>query len=277
MKGQRLRRGMQIKFAGQRYSIEQRLADGEIQLKHLATETLLAKPEAEILKALFEDAAELLGSNGEVANLQAKREHATVNDFAALEDSDPRKREALRRLNYVQAIRKARLTDFGKNASNLKPIIERVSKAIHDPRMPSCVTAYRWQKDYTASGDDIRSLAPAYKARGQAKNKDRRRISEDAQVCKVVDKIIDDVVSEHYLQLTRPKAQATYALIVARISNENRCRNADDKLPTPHRNTLYRKIRKLDPYAKDKARYGKRIADLRHNVNKQGVRPTRPL
>src|SRR5258707_5244314 len=101
MKGQRLRQGMQIKFAGQRYSIKHRLADGEIQLKHLATETLLAKPEAEILKALFEGAAELLGANEEVEMLQARRQWSTVNDFEALDESDPRKREALRRLKYI--------------------------------------------------------------------------------------------------------------------------------------------------------------------------------
>ncbi|HXM51208.1 MAG TPA: hypothetical protein VN956_25415 [Pyrinomonadaceae bacterium] len=68
MKGQRLRQGLQIKLSGQRYSIEKRLANGELQLKHLATETLCSKPEAEILKALFEGIAELLGANGEVEN-----------------------------------------------------------------------------------------------------------------------------------------------------------------------------------------------------------------
>src|SRR5205814_5208852 len=75
----------------------------------------------------------------------------------------------------------------------------------------------------------------------------------------------------------RPSAQATYHLIRGRIVEENQFRDDDAKLPIPHRNTLYRKIIQLDSYEKDKARFGKRIADLRHKVNKQGVRPTRPL
>ncbi len=277
MKGQRLRQGMHIRLSGQRFSIKKRLADGELQLKHLATETLTNKPEAEILKALFEGGAELLGANGEVETLQARLQCSTVNDFEALDDSDPRKREALRKLKYILGVQKARLTDFGNNAYRLKPIIERVSKEIGDPEGPSCVTLARWYNVYTSSGDDIRSLSPAYKARGRAKHHDRRRISEDLQTCKAVDQIIDDVVNEHYLQPTRPKAQATYDLVVARIVAENRFRNPDDQLPFPHRNTLYRKIARLDPYEKEKARFGKRIADLRHKVNKQGVRPTRPL
>jgi putative transposase len=268
---------MQIKFAGQRYSIEKRLADDELQLKHLATETLSARPEADILKALFDGSAELLGANGEVETLQARRQWSNINDFEALDESDPRKREGLRRLKYIEGIRKARLKNFGKNAQNLKPIIERVGKAIRDPKPPSCVTAARWHKDYTAGGDDIRSLAPAFKARGRAKRQDRRRISEDLHTCKAVDQIIEEVINEHYLQKTRPTAQGTYDLIKVRIVEENQFRDNDDKLPIPHRNTLYRKINELDSYEKDKARFSKRIADLRHKVNKQGIRPTRPL
>lgn len=107
MKGQRLRQGMQIKLSGQRFSIEKRLADGELQLKHLATEILTNKPEKEILNAVFEGAAELLGAKGEVEMLQARRQLSTVNDFEALDESDPRKREALRRLKYIEAVRKA--------------------------------------------------------------------------------------------------------------------------------------------------------------------------
>lgn len=128
MKGQRLRQGMHIKLSGQRFAIEKRLADGELQLKHLATETLTNKPETEILKALFEGAAELLGANGEVESLQARRLMTAVNDFEALDDSDRRKGEALRRLKYIEGARKARLTDFGKDAHKLKPIIDQVAK-----------------------------------------------------------------------------------------------------------------------------------------------------
>jgi len=159
----------------------------------------------------------------------------------------------------------------------LKPVIDKVSKDIKDLNPPTCITVSRWHRTYTAAGDDIRALAPAFKARGKVSDNDGRRISDDLETCKAVEKIIDDVVNEHYLSRTRPTVQSTYDLIEARIREENRFRDKGDKLPIPHRNTLYRVINKLDPYEKDKARYSKRIADLRHKVNKQGVRPTRPL
>src|SRR5438046_661237 len=118
MKGQRLRIGMHFKLQGQEYSIEQRLSDGQLQLKHIATGTLSAKSDHDIVRALFEGAGELVGNNGEAAILETKRELSAVNDFEALEDSDPRKIEALRRLAYVEGICKSALTSFGKNAEN---------------------------------------------------------------------------------------------------------------------------------------------------------------
>ena len=119
-------------------------------------------------------------------------------------------------------------------------------------------------------------LAPAFKARGRARENDGRRISGDLEVCQAVEKIVDEVIREQYLQLTRATVKHTYEIVVARIAQENQFRNEDTKLPTPHKNTLYRIINKLDSYEKDKARYGKRLADLWHRANKQGVRPTRP-
>jgi putative transposase len=277
MLGQRLRTGMRLKLAGQEYSLEQRLPDGNLQLKHTASETLSAKPESELVTALFGGDAQLLGKNGEVDYLQMRLMESIVSDFEALESTDLRKSEAIRRIKYVKEIKRKGLTEFGKNAEALEPLIRDIARAINDPQPPTSTTLWRWHKQYEKSGEDIRVLVPAYKARGTASDNDGRRISNDLEICQAVDKLIEEVIREQYLQLTRPTVQQTYEIVVARIAQENKFRNEDNKLPTPHRNTLYRIVNKLDPYEKDKARYGKRIADLRHKVNQQGVRPTRPL
>lgn len=277
MLGQRLRAGMRLKLAGQEYSIERRLPDGDLQLKHTASETLIAKPESELVTALFDGDAQLLGKNGEVDYLQTKLMESIVSDFEALESTDLRKIEALRRIKYVKEINRKGLTEFGKNAEALEPLIRDIGRAINDPQPPTSTTLWRWHRQYEKSGEDIRVLVPAYKARGTVNDNDGRRISDDLVICQAVDKLIEEVIAEQYLQLTRPTVQQTYDIIGARIDQENQCRKEDNKLPTPHRSTLYRLINKLDPYEKDKARYGKRIADLRHRANQQGVRPTRPL
>ncbi len=277
MLGQRLRTGMRLKLAGQEYSLEQLLPDGNLHLKHTASETLIAKPESELVTSLFGGDAQLLGKNGEVDYLQTRLMQSVVSDFEALEPTDLRKIEALRRFKYVKEIKRRGITGFGKNGETLNALIRDIAGAINDPQAPSCLTLWRWNREYEKSGQDIRVLAPAYKARGMANDNDGRRISNDLEICQAVEKLIEEVIGEQYLQPTRATVQQTYDILVARIAQENKFRNEDNKLPTPHRNTLYRMINKLDPYEKDKARYGKRIADLRHKVNQQGVRPTRPL
>jgi putative transposase len=268
---------MRLKLAGQEYSLEQRLPDGNLQLKHTASETLIAKPESELVISLFGGDAELLGKNGEVDFLQTKLMQSIVSDFESLDTGDLRKIEALKRLTYVKEIRRRGITGFGKNAETLNALIRDVACVTNDPKPPSCFTLWRWHREYKRSGEDIRVLAPAFKARGMAGDNDGRRICNDVEICQAVERLIDEVIREQYLQPTRATVKETYDILVARITQENNFRNEHNQLPTPHRNTLYRIINKLDAYEKDKARFGKRIADLRHKVNQQGVRPTRPL
>jgi putative transposase len=268
---------MRLKLAGQEYSLEQRLPDGNLQMKHTASETLIAKPESELVTALFGGDVQLLGQNGEVDYLQTQLMQSVVSDFEALEPTDLRKIEALRRIKYVKEVKRQGITEFGKNAEALEPLIRDIARAINDPEPPASTTLLRWHRQYEKSGEDIRVLVPAYKARGTASDNDGRRISNDLEICQNVDKLIEQVIHEQYLQPTRATVKQTYDIVVARIAQENEFRSEGNKLPTPHKNTLYRIINKLDPYEKDKARYGKRIADLRHKVNQQGVRPTRPL
>src|SRR6266404_4826417 len=179
MLGQRLRKGMHIKFAGQEYSIEQRLPNNDLQLKHLASGNFLAKPESEVVKGVFTEDAELLGNSNEVSYLRMKQAQSLINDFSALDENDLRKIEAKRRIKYLEELRRQGVTEFGKDAEKLQSVIDNISKAIDDSTPPSCVTLWRWKRDYTASGDDVRVLVPAYKARGKASENDARKISDD--------------------------------------------------------------------------------------------------
>ena len=90
-----------------------------LQLKHTASETLIAKPESELVTALFGGDAQLLGKNGEVDYLQTRLMQSIVSDFEALEPTDLRKIEALRRIKYVKEIKRQGITEFGKNAEAL--------------------------------------------------------------------------------------------------------------------------------------------------------------
>lgn len=53
---------MPIKFAGQEYSIEQRVPDSQLQLKHIASGTLSMKSEHEIVRPMSSAEGEMLAS-----------------------------------------------------------------------------------------------------------------------------------------------------------------------------------------------------------------------
>jgi|ERR1044072_26639 putative transposase len=56
----------------------------------------------------------------------------------------------------------------------------------------------------------------------------------------------------------------------------NRPSNVKDQLTVSPKSTLSRRVSNADSYQRDKARYGKRVADFRQNINNR-VRSTRLL
>ena len=271
MRAQRLCKGMHIIYGGRESTIEQRLPSGELQLKDIITEEYRSISEKVLVDALFTGGAELIGEAREYEHLKEKQEHTYISDLSALDDSDPRKVMAKRRLAYVIAITKADIAKFTKDS--LSPIIDTVAKETGDPSPPSHWSAYRWLKEYLVAGEDARAVVPATKAQGNR----TRKIGKNNEHCATVLKIIDVVIREEYLSLERPTVEAIRSTIEDRIIKENKFRTNDDKLPIPHKSTVYRIIKKLDPYERDVARFGRRIADARHRANQQGPRPTRLL
>jgi len=271
MRGQRLNKGMHIIYSGREYTIEKRLPSGDLQLKNIITEKCEAIAEKTLIEALFAGDAQLIGESREYSNLSEKQRHNRINDISALDDNDPRKIMAKRRLAYVIAVVKADITKFTEES--LATVIDKASKEIGDSSPPSHWSVYRWLKDYLTAGEDMRALVPATKAKGNR----TRKISNNKEHCETIIKIIDVVIREEYLSLERPTVETIYSSIEDRIITENRYRANNDKLLIPHRSTVYRIIKKLDPYERDVARLGKRIADARHKAIKQGPRPTRPL
>lgn len=271
MKGLRLSIGMHLLYGGREHVIEQRLPSGEIQLRDVATNEFRSHPESNLVENLFDGKIELVGESREHARLQLKQAQTRVADFTALADDDKRKIKTRRRLAYVKGVADAGLTVF--TDEHLAPVIERVSREIPDPASPSCSTVRRWFKAYELAGEDVRALVPASRAQGNRE----RKIGTDKANCAAVLKIIDEVINEEYLSLQRPKVADIYETIDSRIAGDNEHRRDDDKLVLPHQSTVYRIVGRLDPYERDLARWGRRIADSKHKANKHGPRPTRPL
>lgn len=274
MLGQRLKRGMRLLLEGREYAIEERLSTGDLRLRDVATEVFRVEPELFLIEALFDGRLKLLGEAGEYSYLQNRVARTLVSDITALEDSDPRKAEVRRRVAYIQAIVIARplaLTD-----EHISAILERVRAERGDRSAPSGRTIRRWHKEFMSAGEDVRALVPATRAKGNR----TRRLCKDIARRTVLLRLIEQAIDEEYLRTERPTIQNCYETLVARIAQDNRFRDAGDKLTIPHKTSLYRIIRQLkkdDPYGHDVRRFGKRIADIRHRAYGGKKEPTRPL
>jgi putative transposase len=280
MKDYRLRIGMRFVQQGREFIIEGPLPDDQLKIKDTFTDICSARTMTDLLEDLFAGRLELIGAGSEGKVLRDALAQRRVSDLTLLDDGDPLKAEALRRLHYVQAVFDERPRI--RTRETLSPIIERVSEQIKDENPPSWTTLKRWSRIYERSGEDVRALVPAIKARGNRRAKYSGRVigtfsAEDQQKAKEVAQIVDETIRVKYLRLERPSVTSVHESAVARIVSLNQGRAEADKLPLPHLSSIYTAVEQLDPYEVALGRFGKRYADEQFRARGEGPRPVRPL
>jgi putative transposase len=275
---------MQFRLRGREFVIEKRLPDGRIRIKDIITDERSALPEQELVEAVFENNAELLGQHRNQDVLQRRVSKTGVCDIACLSENDPRRLELDRRFSYVRAVTLARLDK--QTPETLAPLISKVAARLNEPKPPSVITVWRWWRSYTDSGQDVRSLVPAIQARGnrnrrffgrQAKEGELKNNPEAQKRSAKVAELLNQAIDEVYLKDQRFTVQAVLDALLVKVDDANQFRDSDDQLPEPKRSAVYEAIAKLDDYEVIEARFGKKIADEKYRAVLQGPRPTRPL
>jgi putative transposase len=190
--------------------------------------------------------------------------------FAQLDEGDPRRLAAQRRLVYVRCVLAA--SPHHWNAVELKPLIAATAAQLCEVRPPSWSAVRRWARAYEAAGRDIAALLPSYAGRGnrkaKASGKPLERYEEtDYEKAQTVAALLEQAIRTHYLQPQRVTVRAVYEKLETQIRKENQCRAPHDQLPLPHISSLYRRIAALDPYERTLARYGRKQALAQYHVN----------
>jgi putative transposase len=284
MSRHRFQKDMHLELCGREYVIEDHLPNGDFRVKDIALDEAKAVSEAELVDELFGGQLVFLG-NSRTTVVQRKAAEKFIDDLNMVDDGDPRKIEAKRRWAYVAAIINSKSPRL--NASTLIPLIKRIHAEIRDPnKVPHWRTVfYGWFKSFLASGEDARVLVPKFRQRGNTKRrfakgrkaKEEKFSEKELRLAEEVAEVVEEVINEEYLNPQRLSLQEVWDKLDARIAEKNQLRDPDDKLPVPHKNSLYRIVSRLDAYEKDRARFGKRYADQKHRCNKQAPQPTRPL
>jgi putative transposase len=266
----RFSRGLRLLLVGKgEYTIERRLSDGEFQLKAIATDELTTIREECLINALFEGGLEILGDEDAARRITNQAAGHYFNDLTLLDEKV--RQEVRRRWAYVSEVTRQRPQTLTE--ATLTPIIKQVAREVGDEQPPSWNTLYRWCRNYEASGHNVHALVPAFDRCGNGKP----RFSSNPDISNAVVNIINAVIDEKYLSRHRPTIASVWETVVARIASENEFRNPEEQLPIPHRTSIYKRVKKIDPYEVMRARFGPRIADQRFDAVRLGPRPSRPL
>jgi len=132
----------------------------------------------------------------------------------------------------------------------------------------SSASVYRWIKDYERSGNDIRALVSNSRQQG---GKDQARLPDNAEA------IIHAVIQDRYYVSERVTSDDIYREVALRIAEENRFRPAAERLATPSRTTIWRRIEALDEQGKLIAKRGQRRAQQQATQYGQMTYPSIPL
>lgn len=263
----RIAKGLKIKLEPHgECVIHARLSNGELQLFRTSNHDFFSLSEEKFVAGVFDGAVEFIYDES------SKSGHKNKFAFSFVEFAPPKQRkEALRRYRYVIEIINRGIENITEET--ILPVIKYVAQKIEDLNPPSFSSIYRWHKRFIDSSKDIRSLIPSINHRGNRQCK----LSTDVYKARAVQEIIDDEINIYYLTMERPSVPELYSKIVIRIEDDNQYRSVYEQLSSPNLRTIYRHLKKLDPYFVDLKRYGKRYADQKHKVVKQRDRPKRPL
>ena len=276
----RLRVGMRFTRQGREYEILESLRGRKLKIRGVECGACFAQGVEELVGDLFAGKIELIGEDATRPLLLERLEKNRVTDLTMLDDDDPLKRELLRRKEYVEEALGA--SRGARSQEALSQVIHRVKERIGDVRPPSPATLRRWIRIYLRSGQDVRALAPSFKARGNGKEKIAGKrlgeyTDEDYERAKIVATIVARAIRTKYLTRQRLPISDAHEEAERAVKKENQFRGEGDKLPVPVYSSVYRAVKRLDPYEVCRAREGKRVADEKFRTNKQGPRPTRVL
>lgn len=263
MSAKRFSTGKQFYWQKEIYQVRRLLPENNLLIVNLQTAETQTVALTQLVKALF--AGDLRFTDGAPSAGQA------IADYIDLSDCPERLRAiAEYRLEVIQPV-------LGLAPHQRKKAIKmriRSLKAAREDNEQSLSTAlsvssvYRWIDEYTVSGSDIRSLIPDTEKRGGAK---QSRLEPE------VDAIIQDVIETHCLMREKRTIDYLHREVAVRVEEENQVRVPAERLKTPSRSTIARRIDALDEEKKLTARRGKKAAKRELSHYRDTAYPTLPL
>ena len=261
-----LKEGVRFELHNREYRIVECVSPGEWKIVDVVTGRQSNLAEDVITNFLFK---------GELSFVDAVHQsHIAFPDL-----NEKKKNDAIWREKYVTAILDENIQKFTQK--DIEPIIRKVYckiqvadnllQEVKDKPQPSFISVYRWLKKYKQSEGDIHALVSNVSKKGNRKS----RLAPE------VHSIIQQAIEEVYLSRNQGSVKDTYDRVIVLIVEENQYRQNLNlpELKIPSYVTVGKIIKKISAHERDRARLGKRTADLIHQPVSigRGANPTRPL
>ncbi|WP_417427631.1 Mu transposase C-terminal domain-containing protein [Kiloniella sp.] len=180
--------------------------------------------------------------------------------FSSFTERD--QKAALRTEAYLKAVHEAMPDKL--NDRKIDVIVKSVNPA--DKGMSSRQIR-RWLVRWLNAGKDIKAVVPGNRFKG---NRTERHPS-------LLNDFIKEAIDEVYLDRTKGTVEAAYLYVRKWIKAYNKPLSDSERMPFPSKSTLYKKIKKIDPYEKALKREGPEIADKIFEPIFSMKRATRPM
>ena len=263
MSAERFSAGKQFYWQKEVYQVRRLLPENSLIIVNQQTAETQIVALAQLVEALFAGELRFTG------NTPSAEQAAT--DYVDLSDCPQRLRAiAEYRLEVIQPL--LELAPHQRKKA-IKMCIRSLKTARDDNERSlstalSVASIYRWIDEYTASGGDIRSLIADTGKRGGVK---QSRLEPET------DAIIQDVIETHYLTREKRTIDYLHREVAVRVEEENQVRVPAERLKTPSRSTIARRIDALDEEKKLIAQRGKKAAKRELSHYGETAYPVLPL
>lgn len=190
-------------------------------------------------------------------------EHAAPLLLTSLSTLSPKRQEELDwRMGYIRAVRRRGLTRGQRRA--IGRALPGIAKERGESTPPSVDAVMSWMRRFETAGDNPAAVV----------TRTRRRAR---RVHAVVEDAISNNIRSVYLTPSRNSLRDTLDLIDVDLRRKVKSGKLLEAEAKVSKATVYRRLQDIDPYDRDKARYGTNYARAKFRTSVEGVQAFRPL
>jgi len=267
MGGRSFCRGTVFRWKGNVYKVRRELRDGRIYVVDLADGALATFERSELTKALFANELEFAGG-------KTSAERGAQNDLGEGHidqggSDTPLLALARHRFAVIKPLLGRRVTRQEAKGRAADVNAGKVSEPDIIPgKHTSAESIYRWIRDCESGGGTWTALIYGISKKG---GKGKHRVPP------LVDTIITETIDELYLVPEATAINDVWDEVFLRIEEENEKRPEGQRIRSPGRCTIVRRIDELDVRERFAAKKGRRAAEREFSQYGQMEPPSRPL